>query len=231
MVEGSLNHVPHVNELWKLQHSYKYEFKYISRRIIHRLAFPFFGSRYHISTMKREEVWEPNWPRFKSWLCHSSATIWRWYLPKSASSAPHPPLGQIENSKTCVQSTGNVCKAPRRRQGEPDDSWAWFIQDGGRSAQSEEVEEPAVEIQVISGLRKVVPWFPVKFCPLTKSRNWMRETTSTSGVILMAVECVGFSAMLEYIVGISGWVDTVKKTNTAYLSQEVQHLQKKEGHV
>ena len=48
-------------------------------------------------------------------------------------------------------------------------------------------------------------------CPLTKSRNETRETTTIFGVIFMVVECAGSVTMLEYVVGITDGVDTVMK--------------------
>ena len=43
-------------------------------------------------------------------------------------------------------------------------------------------------------------------CPLTKSRNEMRETTTNFGVIFMVVECVGSVTTVEYVVGITDGV-------------------------
>lgn len=91
------------------------------------------------------------------------------------------------------QSTGSVCKAPRRCREEMDGGQAWFIQEMERQLRCHlqrrmaanqpgaESRGPASETAGHQRPEKVVPGFPV-MCSLTRSRSRMREATSIFGV-------------------------------------------------
>lgn len=162
MVDRSLNYISHVSKFWKLQHFYKQELKYFAKRAIHRLALCLLEYHNHVSTVEHEahlggQVMTPpfihhRWEVAAACPCQLGALS---------------PFGHIENSKACVQSTGEVCKARRCCQEEQGDGWSWFIQElealsappGQGDEKSAEIKGPASESRVIRGLRKVVPDF------------------------------------------------------------------------